>query len=70
MPHTEAQLRAIEKYNRKAYRKVLLNINRKYHPDIIDKLESVDSINDYVLTLIYRDIGKEEYYQELKKSRE
>ena len=55
---TEAQKRAQKKYdeaNKDKYRMVHLKLNRETDADIIERLESVDSIQGYIKQLIRTD---------------
>lgn len=56
MAQTEAQKRASRKYDLKATKHYGLKFTYKYDGDIIAKLDSVDSKNDYVRQLIRADI--------------
>ncbi len=56
---TQAQLKAIRKYqqaNTKAYQ---LKVNIKYDQDIINKLDSVENKQGYIKELIRQDINKD-----------
>lgn len=56
---TEAQKRAQKKYddaNRAKWRMINLKLSRDTDADIIEKLESEESMNGYIKRLIRRDI--------------
>lgn len=56
---TEAQKKAQKKYdeaNKEKFRMIHLKLNRETDTDVIDKLESVDSIQGYIKELIRADI--------------
>lgn len=53
---TEAQLRAINKYNREQTISIAIRLNKKTDADIIDKLKSVDNKAGYIKALIRKDI--------------
>lgn len=56
---TEAQKRAQKKYdeaNKDKYRMVHLKLNKETDADVIEKLESVDSMQGYIKNIIRLDI--------------
>ena len=53
---TQAQIEASNRYNKKNIRQFKLSLNKKNDSDIIEKLESVDSIQGYIKELIRADI--------------
>lgn len=56
---TEAQLRAQKKYdeaNRDRWKSVHFKLNKETDTDIIEKLETVGSMNGYIKSLIRKDI--------------
>lgn len=56
---TEAQKRAQKKYdeaNKDKFRMIHLKLNRKTDADIIERLESADSIQGYIKQLIRADM--------------
>lgn len=55
---SEAQRRAIQKYNANATKQVKMKLNVKTDADILQKLEDVGSKNGYVKELIRKDIMK------------
>ena len=55
---TEAQKRAVMKYEAKNTIQVHLKLNLRTDPDIIKKLESVESKQGYIKELIRRDIAR------------
>lgn len=57
MAHSEAEKRAIKKYQDKNIRQVLLKINKKTMPDVFEKIQSVESIQGYIIELIRADIA-------------
>lgn len=56
MPKTEAQLRSINKFNKKNTKTVCLRLNFNTDADIIRKLDEVDSKMGYIKELIRKDI--------------
>ena len=58
---TDAQKRAQKRYdeaNKDKFRMIHLKLNRDMDAEIIEKLESVDSIQGYIKELIRQDIKK------------
>lgn len=55
---TEAQRRAIYKYNKKMQRNITLSLNRKTDADMIVFLENKESIGGYIKSLIRKDMDK------------
>lgn len=55
----ENKLKYIDKYNRENYRRFALKVSIKNDADIIEKLESKESINAYIRDLIRADIEKD-----------
>lgn len=53
---TEAQLRAINKYNREQTISIAIRLNKKTDADIIEKLTSVSNKAGYIKSLIRKDI--------------
>ena len=53
---TEAQKRAIAKYDQVNTKQIKLKLNLKTDKDILSKLESVDNIQGYIKELIRADI--------------
>lgn len=53
---SEAQKRARQRYQAKTGYVVKLNLNRKGHADIIERLDSVPNKQGYVKALIRKDI--------------
>lgn len=47
------------KYRQENYRNLPLRVSKKYEADVIEKLESVDNIRQYVIRLIREDIARE-----------
>ena len=58
MTTTEAQKRAVKKYEAQNTIQVHLKLNIRTDPDIIKKLESVESKQGYIKELIRRDIAR------------
>ena len=58
MKTTEAQLRAIAKYDAANMKKYLLKLNRKTDSDVIDRLEQVENRQGYIKALIRKDIAE------------
>lgn len=54
---TDAKRKAIKKYDAKSTRQIHLKLNLKTDKDILDKLDSVESIQGYIKELIRKDIG-------------
>lgn len=60
MPKTsEANLRAIKKYQDKNIRQIKMNFHRTLDADVLDKLDSVPSKQGYIKELIRADIAKQ-----------
>lgn len=53
---TDAKRRAIKKYDAKSTRQIHLKLNLKTDKDILDKLDSVESIQGYIKELIRLDM--------------
>ena len=53
---TEARLRANDKYDKKATRKILLKLNKNNDADILARLEEVPNKQGYIKELIRRDL--------------
>lgn len=58
MAQTEAEKKAIKKYQAENIRQVLLKINKKTMPDVFEKLQSVESMQGYIIELIRDDIAR------------
>lgn len=65
MPSSPAQLRAQAKYKAANSVRVGLEFNRKTDPDIIAKLESVESKQTYIKSLIRADLAKNDIAQHM-----
>lgn len=50
---------ANNRYKKENYRNLMLRVSKKYEADVIEKLESVDNIRQYVIRLIREDIERE-----------
>lgn len=50
---------ANNRYKKENYRNLMLRVSKKYEADVIEKLESVDNIRQYVIRLIREDIARE-----------
>ena len=55
---TEARLRANDKYDKKATKKILLKLNKTTDADILARLEEVPNKQGYIKALIRDDIAK------------
>lgn len=55
---TEAQKRAVAKYDAKNTRKIVLKLNTGTDADILKRLDTVDNRQGYIKRLIREDIGK------------
>ncbi|MBQ6221708.1 MAG: hypothetical protein IJJ44_03755 [Solobacterium sp.] len=60
---SEAQKKAVIKYNKAKVKQFKMNLNKIHDADIIDKLESVLNKQGYVKQLIREDIQKEDTEQ-------
>ena len=58
MSVTPSENKAIKKYQKENIRQVLLKINKRTMPDVFEKIESVESIQGYIIRLIRDDIAK------------
>ncbi len=56
-------------YNRNNYRSFSMRLNNKKEKDIIRWLESQDSLKDYLLSLITKDIEKSKKKEKKKKKK-
>jgi len=56
---TEAQRRAVQKYDAKATKQIHLKLNLKTDSDIIAVLESAPSVQGYIKALIRADIARQ-----------
>lgn len=57
MAVTKAQLKAKEKYEAKAYKKILLRLPKELEEAFLEK--SNGSMNGYIINLIRKDLGME-----------
>lgn len=55
---TEAQKRAIAKYDAQNTVRVVMKLNKKTDADILQKLEEVESKQGYIKELIRRDLNR------------
>lgn len=55
---SEAQKKAVKKYQKKAYKTFLLNLHKKNDADIIDQLENVTSKNGFIKECIREKMQK------------
>lgn len=55
---TEAQLKAVRKYDKANTRQVHLKLNRRTDGDVLEKLDSVPSKQGYIKELIRADIER------------
>ena len=53
------QMEYIAKWQKENVRKYLIRINRGKYPDVIAKLEAVDSVQGYIISLIQADLEQE-----------
>ena len=60
---SEAQLKAIAKYDKENTKMYAFKFSLKYDSDIIEKLSSVPNRQDYIKKLIRKDIESEETEQ-------
>lgn len=56
MTHTEAQLRAIAKYDQRNTVQIHLKLNKKNDADILERLDHVENKQGYIKHLIRKDI--------------
>ena len=56
---SEAHLRATKKYEKANIRQFLLKFHKTHEAEIIEKLDSLDSKNNYVRQLILQDLERE-----------
>ena len=56
---SEAQMRANNKYEKAHIRQILQKFHKTYDAAIIEKLDSLDSKNNYVRQLILKDLERE-----------
>ena len=56
---SEAHLRATKKYEKKNIRQILLKFHKTHEAEIIEKLDSVPSKNNYIRQLILQDLERE-----------
>lgn len=54
-----AHLRATKKYEKKNIRQILLKFHKTHEAEIIEKLDSVPSKNNYIRQLILQDLERE-----------
>ena len=54
-----AKLRATKKYEKANIRQILLKFHKTHEADIIEKLDSVPSKNNYIRQLILKDLERE-----------
>ena len=55
---TDAQKRAVAKYDAKATKKILLKLNKTTDADILQRLDEVENKQGYIKALIRDDIAK------------
>lgn len=55
---TEAQKRAVAKYDAKNTKVYAIKLNRKNDADIIEKLDSQTNVQGYIKEVIRKDIGE------------
>ena len=56
---SKAKLRATKKYEKANIRQILLKFHKTHEAEIIEKLDSVPSKNNYVRQLILKDLERE-----------
>lgn len=56
---SEAKMRANSKYEKTHIRQILLKFHKTHEAEIIEKLDSVPSKNNYVRQLILQDLERE-----------
>lgn len=56
---SDAQLRAVRKYDDASTRQIKIKLNLRTDADILQKLEEVDNIQGYVKALIRKDMNQE-----------
>ena len=56
---SEAKLRATKKYEKANIRQFILKFHKTHDAEIIEKLESQDSKNNYIRQLILHDLERE-----------
>lgn len=56
MSRTEAEKKSQRKYELKSMKQISLKLNRNTDSDVIAKLDSVDSVRGYIISLIREDI--------------
>ena len=59
MPATDAQLRAVARYDSRNTKQVKLKLNLKTDEDVIKRLEEQDNVQGYIKRLIREDIAKD-----------
>ena len=59
MASSEAQKKAINKYQSKALRPFKFTPNRYTHPKLIEYLESIENVQSYIRSLIYEDMKRQ-----------
>lgn len=57
MAQTEAEKKAVKKYQAENIRQITLKVNKKTMPDVFEKIQSVESIQGYIIELIRADIA-------------
>lgn len=58
MPATQAELRAIKKYNKENKQQIKFSINRKTEPELLAWIESQENKQGYIKDLIRKDMEK------------
>jgi hypothetical protein len=56
---SDAQLRAVRKYDDASTRQIKIKLNLRTDADILQKLEEIDNIQGYVKALIRKDMNQE-----------
>lgn len=58
MAVSEAQKKAIAKYDAVNTKQIMMKLNKTTDADILEKLEEVDNVQGYIKRLIRKDIAK------------
>lgn len=56
---TDAQKKAVAKYDKENTKAVKLKLNKRTDADILEYLETLDNVQGYIKELIRNDIGRE-----------
>ena len=58
MAVSEAQKKAIAKYDAVNTKQIMMKLNKTTDADILEKLEEVDNVQGYIKSLVRKDIAK------------